>query len=112
MLLKAWFALEVGRSVNGSASSSCAFPTAAVEVMLMWIFNWAGQFISYPAQALDYFLSYFSTFDWSMWALTVFGPVRSADLVDDLSLRDVKRLPVVDHEDEGVVEDNAAGSGS
>ena len=62
--------------------------------MLIWVLNWAGQLITHPAQALDCFLCYFSSFDWSCWAITVFGPVSASDLSDDLNLCDVMRLPV------------------
>lgn len=100
ILLKAWFTFEVTQS---ALMSKCTFPTSAVEVLLLWIFNWAGKFISSPLQALDYFLSYFSRFNWTTWAITMFGPVSSLDLTEDDTIPDVMLLPVLERNSAEIV---------
>lgn len=88
-LIKAWCKFESTKynSYDGGifAAREGRLSTWSIIIMIIWIFNKFGRQICHPFQVLVGFLSYFTSFDWTKYALTVHGPV---------SVEDLKALPM------------------
>lgn len=84
LLIKAWCTYESYKYSRGAGSvvgsKEGRLSTSSLNVMTSWIFNLHGKKIKHPLQALYYFLSFYSTFDWNTYTITIHGPLSARDL--------------------------------
>jgi hypothetical protein len=83
LLVRAWWSYEAPVYLKTRIQSSI-FPHSAICIMVVSIFHRHHYLISFPFQALCLFFMEFASFDWSGYALTIFGPLRLSSLPLDI----------------------------
>lgn len=81
LLVKAWLSYQAAAPASlGETSFVDKLSTSAIVVILVYVFQHEGAFISSPFQTLVHFLLTMLNFDWAKYAMTMQGMVKLSDL--------------------------------
>jgi hypothetical protein len=82
LMIRAWWTLEAP-SYSQTLFSSQYLPNESICIMVCSIFNRFHHRIFHPIHAFSIFIAEYASFDWTSFALTVFGPISRFSLSEE-----------------------------